>query len=90
MRFIKNNEDTLKKDSLARKLLSKNDKEFWKEIRVMNSSNMPLPNVIDGATGSVNIVDMWKSHYNDLSTVSEITKMSNNSILMFIMTPILR
>ena len=66
MRFIKNNEDTLKKDSLARKLLSKNDKEFWKEIRVMNSSNMPLPNVIDGVTGSVNIVDMWKSHYNDL------------------------
>ena len=37
LRFIKNNEDTLKKDSLARKLLSKNDKEFWKEIRVMNS-----------------------------------------------------
>ena len=27
-RFMKNNEDTLKKDSLARKLLSKNDKEF--------------------------------------------------------------
>ena len=66
MRFIKNNEDTLKKDSLARKLLSKNDKEFWKEIRVMNSSNMPLPNVIDGVTGSGNIVDMWKCHYNDL------------------------
>ena len=66
MRFIKNNEDTLKKDSLARKLLSKNDKEFWKEIRVMNSSNMPLQNVIDGVSGSVNIVDMWKSHYNDL------------------------
>ena len=59
LRFIKNNEDTLKKVSLARKLLSKNDKEFWKEIRVMNSSNMPLPNVIDGVTGSVNIVDMW-------------------------------
>ena len=66
LRFIKNNEDTLKKDSLARKLLSKNDKEFWKEIRVMNSINMPLPNVIDGVTGSVNIVDMWKSHYTDL------------------------
>ena len=66
MRFIKNNEDTLKKDSLARKMLSKNDEEFWKEIRVMNSSNMPLPNVIDGVAGSVNIVDMWKSHYNDM------------------------
>ena len=91
MRFIKNNEDTLKKDSLARKLLSKNDKEFWKEIRVMNSSNMPLANVTDGVTGSVNSVDMWKSHCTMIcSTVSERTKMSNNSILMFIMTPILR
>ena len=28
--------------------------------------NMPLPNVIDGVTGSINIVDMWTSHYNDL------------------------
>ena len=27
---------------------------------------MPLPNVIGGVTGSVNTVDMWKSHYNDL------------------------
>ena len=27
---------------------------------------MPLPNVIDGVAGSVNIVDMWKSHYNDM------------------------
>ena len=69
MRFIRYNEDTLKKDSLARKLLSKNDKEFWKEIRLMNSSNIPLPNVIDGVTGSVNIVDMWKSHYNDLFNI---------------------
>ena len=68
-RFIRYNEDTLKKDSLARKLLSKNDKEFWKEIRLMNSSNIPLPNVIDGVTGSVNIVDMWKSHYNDLFNI---------------------
>ena len=30
------------------------------------NSNMPLPNVIDGVAGSVNTVDMWKFHYNDL------------------------
>ena len=66
MRLIRNNEDALKMDSLARKLLSKNDKEFWKEIRVVNSSSMPLPSVFDGVTGLVNMVDMWKSHYNDL------------------------
>ena len=32
----------------------------------MNNSNLSLPNVIDGVTGSNNIVNMWKSHYGDL------------------------
>ena len=27
----------------------------------MNNSNLSLPNVIDGVTGSHNIVNMWKS-----------------------------
>ena len=34
--------------------------------RRMNSSNIPLPNVIHGVTWSVNIVDRWNYHYNDL------------------------
>ena len=40
-------EDSLRIDSLAKKLLCKNDKEFWKEIRRMHSK-VSLPNVIDG------------------------------------------
>ena len=47
-------------------LLCKNDKAFWKEIKLMNNSNLSLPNVVDGITGSNNIVNMWKSHYEDL------------------------
>ena len=43
----------------------KNDKEFWKEIKSMRSK-VSLPNVIDGVTGSDSIVNMWRSHYNDL------------------------
>ena len=66
MRFIRRNEDALRKESLAQKLLCKNDKAFWKEIKLMNNSNMSLPNVVDGITGSNNIVNMWKSHYADL------------------------
>ena len=31
----------------------------------MNNSKLSLPNVIDGVTGSNNIVNMWKSHYED-------------------------
>ncbi len=29
-------------------------------------SKLSLPNVTDGVTGSVSIVNMWRSHYNDL------------------------
>ena len=29
-------------------------------------SKVSLPNVIDVVTGSVSIVNMWRSHYNDL------------------------
>ena len=66
MRFIGRNEDALRKETLAKKLLCKNDKAFWKEIKLMNNSNLSLPNVVDGITGSNNVVNMWKSHYEDL------------------------
>ena len=51
---------------LKKKLLCKNDKAFWKEIKQMNNSKLSLPNAIDEVTGSNNIVNMWKSHYEDL------------------------
>ena len=72
MRFIRCNEDALRKDSLAKKkLLCNNDKAFWKEIKLMNNSKLSLPNVIDGVTGSNNIVNTWKSHYEIYLIVSQ-------------------
>ena len=41
---------------LLKKLLCKNDKAFWKEIKLMNNSKLSLPNSIDGVTGSNNIL----------------------------------
>ena len=46
--FIKKNEAQLRKESLAKKLSDCNVKEFWKEIRSMNNSNTPLPEVVWG------------------------------------------
>ena len=71
MRFIRSNEDSLRREignhySLAKKLLSKSEKVFWKEIKLMNNRNLPLPNVIDNVTGLDNIVKMWKTHFQDL------------------------
>ena len=54
-RFIKTNEDALRKESVGNKLLCKNDKAFWKEIiNPMGNSNLSLPNVI----GSHNIENL--------------------------------
>ena len=44
----------------------------------MNNSNLSLPNVIDGVTGSHNIVNMWKSHYEDLFNCLSNNKDVNN------------
>ncbi|ELU11326.1 hypothetical protein CAPTEDRAFT_210610 [Capitella teleta] len=52
LRFIKRNESAMRADSLAMKLTCNNDREFWKEVKMMNNSRTPLPNNIDGYTGS--------------------------------------
>ena len=78
MRFIRRNEDALRKESLAKKLLCKNDKSFWKEIKLMNNSNLSLLNVVYGITGSNNIVSMWKSLYDDLFNCLKKDKYVNN------------
>ena len=52
----------------------------------MNSSNMPLPSVIDGVTG----LTCGNPTIMICSAASETTQVSNNSIPMFIMTSILR
>ena len=80
--FIKKNEAQLRKDSLAKKLSSCNTKEFWKEIRNINNSNAPLPEVIDNVSGANNILKLWKDHYSNLfNTLRRVSYDSNNFIL---------
>ena len=40
--------------------------DFWKEIKTINNSKIPLPCNIDGVTGSANIAEVWRRHYKDL------------------------
>ena len=66
IRYIKRHENSLRKESLARKLVDKNPMEFWKEVKHMNASNTPLPTCIDGISGADNIAQMWRDHYSDI------------------------
>ena len=54
-------------DSLACKLLSRNSKQFWKEVQKLNGNdNVPLASTIGDATRQKNIAEIWKKHYSDL------------------------
>ena len=66
LRFIKNNENTMRADSLARKLQNRGHKDFWKEVKSMSNSKTPLPTNIEGISGEERIVELWRKHYSDL------------------------
>ena len=51
-------------DSIATKLLQKDDKSFWKEIKRQNEFNTSKSaNTINDITGEQDIADMWHNHY---------------------------
>ena len=62
VRFIKRNEQTMRANSMAKKLQINNVYEFWKEVKVVNNSKMPLPSSIDGITEPENIAELWRRH----------------------------
>ena len=66
LRFIKNNEESMRADSLAGKMQTHSYNDFWKEVKSMNQSQTPLPTNIDGITGEDRIVELWRNHYRDL------------------------
>lgn len=79
LRFIKSNEDQLRADSLAKRLLCKNSNDFWKEIKQINNDKLLLPNTIEDAKGSQEISKLWADHYktlfncvNDCRNVNEL------------------
>ena len=51
-------------DSIATKLLHKDDKSFWKEIKRQNDcSTSKSASTVNNVTGDQNIADMWHKHY---------------------------
>ena len=73
LRKCKQDVSKLTADSLANKLLCKNDNVFWKEVKKMNQCNVPVVSTIDGVTGVNNINNMWQQHYKSLLNSSKDT-----------------
>ena len=66
LRFIKINENILRREALAKKLAELNPEAFWREINIINNCNIPLPSSIEGVSGGKEIVDLWRKIFCDL------------------------
>lgn len=77
LRFIKRNENTMRSDSLARKLQDNSPNEFWKEIKRLNNCKTSWPMNIFGVCGSEEITQLWQRHYYEL-----FNSVKSNSIVV--------
>ena len=69
LRRCKAMESRAQADSLARKLLCTQSKQFWTEIKKLNRGNfIPLAFTVDNVTGQKDISSMWKDHYKGILT----------------------
>ena len=66
VKYIKKNEDKLRKESMAKNLANKDTTEFWKEIAKNNNCKTPLPDQIEDAKGTDNILKLWRKHFYDI------------------------
>ena len=63
---IKRNENSLSRDALARKLQNNSVEDFWKEVKLLDNSNTPLPTNIEGVVGCDRIAELWIEPYEEL------------------------
>ena len=66
LRSAKQQEGTLRKESLGKKLALSQPSKFWQEIRVMNGNHSSLPSCVGGVTGKDEIADVWRQHFDKL------------------------
>ena len=65
LRFVKNQEEIARADSLTKDFSDKDVDGFWK----MTNCNTKHANVIDGVTRPENIASHWKQHFNNVLNI---------------------
>ena len=64
-------------DALANKLLTKNDKEFWKEIKKLSNNRVPIASTVNNVTVKQKISQLWRTHFKSLLNSSEDSSMKS-------------
>ena len=67
IKFLRDNEDQLRTQSMLSKLRRGECNDFWKEIKALNSKMESLPLTVEGTSGESNIADLWKDHFSAIA-----------------------
>ena len=63
MKFLRENEDQLRSQSMLSKPERGECNDVWKEIKALNSKMESLPLTEGGTSGESNIANLWKHHF---------------------------
>ena len=67
MKFLRENEDQLRSQSMLSKLQMGECSDFWKEIKALKPKKKSLPLTVGGTSGESNIANLWKDHFSAIA-----------------------
>ena len=79
LRYVKQHENIMRKDSLAKKLAMSDPTKFWSEIRTMSGQNNTLPSCVEGVSGMGRIAEQWRLHFEHLFNCVQDPERNNMS-----------
>ena len=82
LKYISKNEQKIRKEVMAKNLANKDTNEFWKDISKNNNSKTPLPDHIDEAKGTDEILKLWKKHFHDIFNCLKPTNKTNRPYVL--------
>ena len=67
MKFLRENEDELRYQSMLLKLQRLECNNFWKKIKAHNHKKESLPLTVGGTSGESNIANLWRDHFSAIA-----------------------
>ena len=67
MKFLRENEDQLRSQSMLSKLQMGECNDFWKKIKALNPKKESFPLTVGKTSGESNIANLWKDHFSAIA-----------------------
>ena len=66
LKHCQRNEDSLRANALAKSYMQKDSYSFWKDIKHIDNTKIPLASKINDCLGDTDICKVWQDHYQSL------------------------